>query len=458
MITDRIRVADGYPMMRTPDAFDCQIAATFFRKGWIPVSRFTETVRALMLAGFAFFVCLTAPSLCSAQVVQLHTSTGKGSAVCVGTTEADGQLFVTVRHNFEDGPEGRIQFKGRWYAIENLELSDSEDLACFTSSARTRPLPIFEGSLTQGAAVEVPGFGPLFNGRNDSLLVRHGRVEDLELVVNSDSQVVPGDSGCPVVYQDRTVGIVRAFFNDSPRETQIIPAVRVHKFLTKVQWQCISGQGCYIRQRVRQPIAGLVIPIGPPQIETQIIPRQQPTPRPIPDENFAEPKVVQGPRGERGPAGPAGKDGRDGVDGVDGRDGSGPDPKQVEDIVVAWLESNRDSIRGPAGPQGQPGKDGSVSKSLIDRIQALEEKLATTPTTSDDRRLLYFTSTKGCDKCRPTDATVEELKAAGYPITVIDLDPSETEIKGVPRIHVLKDARNVSGQSNVATFLGLLVP
>ncbi len=296
-------------------------------------------------------------SECSAQVVQLHTSTGKGTAVCVGRTEADGQLFVTCRHNFEDGPDGRILFKGRSYPIENLDLSETEDLACFTSSARTKPLPIFEGSLTQGAPVEVPGFGPMFHGRGDSMLIRHGRVEDLELVVNSDSQVVPGDSGCPVVYEDRTVGIVRAFFNDSPRETQIIPAVKVHKFLTRCQWQC-GPSGCYIRQRVRQPIAGVVIPIGPPQIETQIIPapvQPRPAPRPIPDENFESPKIVQGPRGERGPQGERGEKGPAGRDGADGRDGSGPDPKQVEEIVVAWLEANREQLKGDPGERGLIG-------------------------------------------------------------------------------------------------------
>jgi hypothetical protein len=186
-------------------------------------------------------------------------------------------------------------------------------------------------------------------------------VEALELVVNEDSQVIPGDSGCPVVYEDRTVGLVRAFFNDSPRETLIIPAVDVHRFVTKCQWQC-TPNGCYIRQRVRQPIAGLVIPIGPPQIETQIIPRQQPAPKPIPDANFAEPKLVQGPRGERGPAGPAGKDGRD------GEDGSGPDPKQVEQIVVAWLEANRDQLRGR---DGEPGERGLIGVPSEPELQAV---------------------------------------------------------------------------------------
>jgi hypothetical protein len=310
-----------------------------------------------LLFAFAFGMVVGFCSLASAQVVQLHTSKGKGSAVCVGTTEDAGQLFVTVKHNFENGPDGRVKFKGNWYAVENLELADDVDLACFTSSARTKPLPLFEGSLNQGAAVEVPGFGPLFHGRGESLLVRHGRVEDLELVVNEDSQVIPGDSGCPVVYKDRTVGIVRAFFNDSPRQTQIIPAVKVHKFLTKCQWQCGPG-GCYIRQRVRQPIAGVVIPIGPPQIETQIIPapvQTRPAPRPIPDENFAEPKTVQGPRGERGPAGPAGAKGEKGDTGNPGPAGR-PTKEQVEDVVVAWLEQNRDQLRGERGLIGVPSE------------------------------------------------------------------------------------------------------
>ena len=56
-------------------------------------------------------------SECSAQVVQLHTSTGKGSAVCVGDADGGGQLFVTVKHNFEVGETGRYIPAGQVVSI-----------------------------------------------------------------------------------------------------------------------------------------------------------------------------------------------------------------------------------------------------------------------------------------------------------------------------------------------------
>jgi hypothetical protein len=332
---------------------------------WNGCSTFSGTLWHLLMAGFAFLICLTFPAVSSAQVVQLHTSTGKGSAVCIGDADG-GQLFVTVKHNFEVGetgryiPAGTIFSKSRSAEIQDVELSYDEDLACFVADIDVRPLPLFRGSLQRGAVVDVPGFGPHYEGRSNSSLVRRARLDELNWVVNTDQQVVPGDSGCPVVYEDQTVALVRAFQSNARLNTQIIPAVKVDRFLKKCQWQCGPG-GCYIRQRIRQPIAGIAIPIGPPQIETQIIPappQNRPAPRPIPDENSERPEVAQGPRGERGPAGPAGKDGRDGAD------GSGPDPEYVQQIVISWLEQNRDQLKG----------DAEDTKEIEKRLKALETR------------------------------------------------------------------------------------
>ena len=179
-------------------------------------------------------------------------------------------------------------------------------------------------------------------------------------------------------------------------------------------------------------------------------PEQKPVPLPRPDDAFTEPKVVQGPQGDPGPAGPQGPQGKPGRDGVDGRT---PSDEQIRSIVNEWLEENRESLRGERGPQGERGPAGPQGRPGVSSGSS-----APAESSGEDRRILYFTSTKGCPNCSATDKTVERLKAQGYPITVIDLDPTQTEIRGVPRIHIPREGRDVAGQSNVSTYLGLLVP
>ncbi len=142
-----------------------------------------------------FLILLTFPAVASAQVVQLHTSTGKGTAVCIGEVENGDQLFVTVRHNFEDGPEGRVIFRNRAYAIDNVEISDDpgtqNDVACFTSQAPTSSLPIYRGSLQSGVELELLGFGSYYDGRSTTGVVRRARLDQLTWVINTDQQVIP---------------------------------------------------------------------------------------------------------------------------------------------------------------------------------------------------------------------------------------------------------------------------
>ena len=72
---------------------------------------------------------------------------------------------------------------------------------------------------------------------------------------------------------------------------------------------------------------------------------------------------------------------------------------------------------------------------------------------TERKRLLYFTSKLGCSACAKTDESVRRLKDRGYPITIIDLDPRETEIRGVPRVFHPSSGRDVLGPQAVADYL-----
>lgn len=186
--------------------------------------------------------------------------------------------------------------------------------------------------------------------------------------------------------------------------------------------------------------------------------------------------------------------------GPTGSPGSGPSPDEVAQSLVA---NHLDEIRGPAGSNGLVGvpsqKDiqnwlvGATADpetkaalatiladliatdprvdQLIERLNKLEQQ-STTPTdlsdillrldkleqeppkqSSDDRRVIYFTSTKGCPDCKPLDAQVRALKDRGYPVSIVDMDPTNVVVEGVPRLHIPSKERTIFGHSNIATYI-----
>jgi hypothetical protein len=70
---------------------------------------------------------------------------------------------------------------------------------------------------------------------------------------------------------------------------------------------------------------------------------------------------VQGPPGPAGPQGPPGRDGRSVTQ------------AEVESIVNAWLDANRDQLRGPQGPPGPAGSSASTA-ALETRLTSLEQR------------------------------------------------------------------------------------
>lgn len=144
----------------------------------------------------------------------------------------------------------------------------------------------------------------------------------------------------------------------------------------------VHGGGMMVRPEVRQPMLGIGIPVGPPQVIGRAVPvpRSQPVPGPSRDELRAmvsEFLKANPPRdgrdGEPGAAGPPGENAevdyaaiveavvsqlpvpRDGVDGTPGSDGADGRPADPAEVARYLIANHRADIMGARGPQGPPG-------------------------------------------------------------------------------------------------------
>jgi len=315
-------------------------------------------------------------SECSAQVVRLDVDgdePGKATAFCIGETN-DGQgVYMTAKHNLRGATRIRIKVHGDWYIGRQINQHPSADVASFEAPVLVDPMVV--GAAEQpGQPVAIPGFGPEYFGRTPSSFT--GVLETGYVSGERGLHPIPGDSGAPVVIGENVaVGVIsgydtpyqqttyRSDYAEQRLKTRYTGVVKIRECLQQCYQPCPPG-GCriWIRNEYRQPIGFLGMPAGPPQrvqvaepVPRVFVPEDQPT-RPIPDQIS-----VQGPPG---PQGPPGKDGRSVTQ------------AEVESIVNAWLDANRDQLRGPAGPQGPPGPSGgSASTAAIEtRLTSLEQR------------------------------------------------------------------------------------
>jgi len=278
-------------------------------------------------------------SVASAQVVPLHIVgdgfSGDGTAVCIGRTNEGFGLYLTAKHNFRDALSASINVDGRSYAVRRMNEHSTADVACFES----QPAAFFELAEAEpvGESVTIPGYGPTFNGRETAKFngtIRSDGVIDGECGLHS----IPGDSGAPVLDSRRRVcGIVfgyqeTAFRSDNAdrRFPTRYTGLRECRELLTQRYSCGPG-GCkiWIRQEWRQPVGPLGIPYGPPRPVNVA----EPVPRVfVPEDQVAAPQPKPDPISTQGPPG------------RDGKDGRSVTPQEVESIVSAWLDSNRDEL------------------------------------------------------------------------------------------------------------------
>lgn len=274
-----------------------------------------------------------------AQVVPLHVIgdgfTGDGTAVCIGRTNEGFGLYLTAKHNFRDATSASITLGGQSFAVRRMREHSTADVACFES----QPAAFFELAETEpvGEEVTIPGYGPTFNGRETAKFsgtIRSDGVIDGEGGLHS----IPGDSGAPVLDSRRRVcGIVfgyqeTAFRSDNAdrRFPTRYTGLRECRELLTQRYSCGPG-GCkiWIRQEYRQPVGILGLPYGPPRVVNVA----EPVPRVfVPEDQVAAPQPKPDPISTQGPPG------------RDGKDGRSVTPAEVESIVSAWLDSNRDEL------------------------------------------------------------------------------------------------------------------
>lgn len=292
----------------------------------------TRIERMVLLLAFLSGCCA---GQCSAQVARLELADGgKASAVCIGESEPSTALWVTAGHNFRKCSQATVIWKGQRYPIENLVVAQDADLAHFQCVAPAEAMPLYAGDpVPQGTLVDVAGYGLEYFGRETGAKVREARLESLDTLEQISEQVVPGDSGGIVAHNRRTFGIINGFETESPRRTVWTPAAKIHECLSRVyDVQCPPG-GCpiYIRRGVRQPMIG--IPVGPPQLVTEISPTPPQKYVPVPTPDPISSRGITGPQGPQGPPGPAGRDGRD------------VSKEHVESVVNAWLSANMSQLQ-----------------------------------------------------------------------------------------------------------------
>jgi hypothetical protein len=331
-------------------------------------------------------------SECSAQCVRLDVDgeqPGKATAFCIGETN-DGQgVYLTAKHNLRGAERIRIKVHGDWYTGRQINQHPSADVASFEAPVLVEPMTVGE-SEPQGESVRIPGFGPEYFGRTPSSFT--GVLETGYVSGERGLHPIPGDSGAPVVIGENTVvGVVKGYetpFGQAKYQSGFLKidddilitsyrsdhaeqrlktvytgVVEIRECLQQCYQSCPSG-GCriYLRNEYRQPIGFLGLPAGPPQrvqvaepVPRVFVPEDQPQ-RPVPDRIS-----VQGPPGPQGPP---------------GRDGRSVTQAEVESIINAWLDANRDQLRGPAGPQGPPGAaGGSASTAALEtRLTSLEQR------------------------------------------------------------------------------------
>jgi hypothetical protein len=201
-------------------------------------------------------------------------------------------------------------------------------------------------------------------------------------------------------------------------------------------------------------------------------------PRPRTTTATPQPQVVQGPAGPAGPQGPAGP--------------PGPaftlTPELARSLVIAVKNELLAAIKTDPtfrGVDGMDGKDGKDAEIDVDAVAAAAAKLvptqevnvnaiasaaasqidlakiaelvkveAATPVAGPND-IVYVTA-KGQPQLVELDKAVYALKAQGSPIIVVKLDPRDTSVHDVPKVHNAATKQTISGLENVAKYVAAL--
>jgi S1-C subfamily serine protease len=341
-----------------------------------------------------------------------------GSGAIVETT-ASWSLVVTAGHVVRDGGRAFVVLPdGRNFPGEVLAQANDCDAAIIRVMTGNLPtVPVDTADPTTGVLI-VGGYGgtgqPL---RSAGQLRGWTAGQSRSFVVGTG--VRQGDSGGPVV-NERGV-MVGVLWGCAEGETYCTPIAQVRNFARRLLGRdlCCPPAGPIAAPPAAQPPVTQppILPPADAELEARVAALES---------QLAKLKNNPGPVGPIGPPGLPGKDGKDGEDAT---------------VDLNMLAVKVSALIATAPPTQQPPPT---------------QPPPTPPQAEAD--VLYFTSTKGCSDCAPVTARIEQLKAQGAPITIIDLDPTQTTIKGVPRLYFPATKREIVGLANCQTYLSLLAP
>jgi len=300
----------------------------------------------------------------------------RASAVCIGNSESGRSLLLTVKHAVDVPlPSIWITHESRLIRVTRLVRHKDEDLALMECDELLTGVPIGDETPIDQEVV-VSGFGPTFANIAEDLSF-NGRIEESGILRGVSGQhVMPGDSGGAVVCStsegNALVGIItdhegsvpaksRRSYAKTKARTGFVSAEKIYAFVQTQYGNCQNGlcRPIRIRPSIRQPMIGIGLPIGPPQIVHEAVPVPRPDPIYVPQQQPQQdhPQIIQGPPG------PAGPIGRTGPAGLRGEPGMSITREQIEATVSAWLDSNREALRGERGPAGE-----SFSRDDLERV------------------------------------------------------------------------------------------
>lgn len=314
--------------------------------------------------------------LCLAQTYQLKAwnpstgSRGFATAICIGESDVDLHAYVllTARHNISEGDIVSIETRPhRWVNVQSKRTvkHPTADVAILEVCGDPLKVTDLVDAVPHGAEVRVTGCNPLIlKLSEDGYFYARSDGEDM---LTGNYHAAVGDSGGGVFYNGCLVGIVSGHESTgqgtATRRTQftgartvVVPASTITQFV-KTQYNCPNGRcRINIRQRIQQPMIGFGLPVGPPRIVNEAVPAPRPPQVYVPEQTYETPQTQPVP----GPPGPPGPPGQTGATGPKGEPGLSVTQGQIEAVVNAWLDSNRDRLRGEQGIPGPPGGRGLV--------------------------------------------------------------------------------------------------
>lgn len=300
---------------------------------------------------------------------------GYGSAVCIASNET-GSMLVTSAHIVRDQPSATyVAADGQWIQTDRIQVDTVNDLAVFEVPCQLKATPLTD-EVPEDSVVTVVGYGELLRDRQKGQISFRARVKDKmdfagrdpvqTLVGDNGEQVIPGDSGGGVFVRDQSgrslcCGVISFYYGPSKTITHrrqfasqrvrsgFVSSRTVHHYIETQYNSCPNGQcPIQVRPRIRQPMIGIGIPVGPPQVIGEVVPYNPPPPQ------IYVPQPQQSP-GPQGPPGQPGQPGPPGKQGPPGQQGASVTQQQVEAVVSGWLEQNRDALRGQPGEKGDHG-------------------------------------------------------------------------------------------------------